>query len=42
MTQRIIELYDRQISFIGISRTLGISVKQVIEVLRANDRIWGR
>lgn len=38
--KRIIELYDRQISFIGIARTLDISVKKVIEVLRANGRIW--
>lgn len=38
--KEIIQLYDRQVSFIGIARTLEISVKEVLAVLRANGRIW--
>lgn len=36
----IVKLYDKQISFIGIARTLGISVKEVLAVLRCAGRIW--
>lgn len=39
-TKEIVGLYDKQISFIGIARTLGITVKEVLAVLRANNRIW--
>lgn len=36
----IIRMYDNQISFIGIAETLDVSVKVVLDILRAAGRIW--
>lgn len=36
---QVLELYARQISFIGIARSLGLTVREVVGILRANGLI---